>query len=149
MWHRSAQLTLSEDVAAAPVRVRDFYVDLDNMALVHPLVVAVRCVERHDTADGYVQTYRVVDRIALGRLRLRIRYVARVQVPITGDVVAEARQFPGVRLRTVVTFDEIPGGTRVVERIRITAPAPVAGLTVREAENAHREMLANIRRHFT
>lgn len=147
-WRRVADVTLSEDVAAPPARVRDFYVDLDNMAVVHPLVVSVRTVARADTADGYMQTYRVVDRITLGRLRFRILYVAKLQVPASGDVIAEARQFPGVRLRAVVTFGESPVGTRIVERMHICAPRPLAGVTCLQAENAHAEMLANIRRHF-
>lgn len=145
---RRAEFTLSQDVAAPPDRVRDFYIDMDNMRLVHPLVVSVRTVARYDTADGYVQTYRVTDRIRLGRIILRTRYVARLHVPAAGDVIAEARQFPGVRLRSVVAFDEIGGGTRIVEQTRIQAPRPLARVTIREAVHAHTEMLANIRRHF-
>ncbi len=147
-WRRSAEFTLSEEVAAPPDRVRDFYVDLDNMRLVHPLVVSVRTVARDDTATGYVQTYRVVDRIPLGRVTLRTRYAARVHVPSAGDVIAEARQFPGVRLHTVVAFQEIDGGTRVTERMRIAVPRPLAGVTISQAVQAHSEMLSNIRRHF-
>ena len=81
-----------------PDDVRGFYTDLDNIKLVHPLVVSVRTVARSETADGYVQTYRVGDRIPLGPLRLRTSYVARLYVPVTGDVLSEARQFPRVRL---------------------------------------------------
>jgi hypothetical protein len=147
-WLRSVERTPGEDVAAPPARVREFYVDLDNMRLVHPLVVSVRTVARSDTADGYVQTYRVRDRIPLGPVTVRTRYVARLQVPATGDVIAEARQFPWVRLRSVVAFDEIDGDTRIVERMQIQAPRLLAAVTVREAVGAHTEMLANIRRHF-
>jgi len=147
-WRRSAELTLSEEVAAPPDRVRDFYVDLDNMRLVHPLVVAVRTVARTGTAAGYVQTYRVSDRIPLGRRTVRTRYLARLQVPASGEVTAEARQFPSVRLQSVVTFDEIDGGTRIVERMRVSAPRPLAAVTIREAVRAHNEMLSNIARHF-
>ena len=75
-------------------------------------------------------------------------YVARLHVPVTGDVVAEARQFPCVRLDSVVTFEQIDGGTRIVERLRIRAPGALAAVTVREAVNAHREMLSGIRRYF-
>ena len=147
-WIRSAERTLTEDVAAPPDRVREFYVDLDNIRLVHPLVVSVRTIARNDTADGYAQTYRVVDRIPLGRVTVRTRYVARLHVPAAGDVIAEARQFPWVRLRSVVTFDEIDGGTRIVERMRIQAPQLLAALTIREAVQAHTAMLANICRRF-
>ena len=66
------------------------------------------------TADGYVQTYRVQDRIPLGPLQLPISYVARLHVPKAGEVTAEARQFPRVRLRTTVTFEQTGAGTRRV-----------------------------------
>ncbi|MFZ0833544.1 MAG: SRPBCC family protein [Mycobacterium sp.] len=147
-WRRSAEFTLREEVAAPPDRVRDFYVDLDNMRLVHPLVVCVRTVARDDTSTGYVRTYRVVDRIPLGRVTLRTRYLARVHVPFAGDVTAEARQFAGVRVRSVVAFDEIDSGTRIVEQMRIAVPWPLAGVTISQAVQAHSEMLSNIRRYF-
>lgn len=143
-----AERTVTEEVPAPRDVVRGFYVDLDNMKLVHPLVVSVLTTARSDTTDGYTQTYRVQDRIPLGWLTLRTRYVARLCVPAVGDVIAEARQFPWVRLQTVVSFDEIDGSTRVVERIRIQAPRPLAAVTVRQAVNAHVAMLANIRRRF-
>ena len=38
-WIAHAEKTLSEDVPAPPDGVRDFYVDLDNIKLVHPLIV--------------------------------------------------------------------------------------------------------------
>jgi hypothetical protein len=143
-----AEQTLTEEVAAPPDRVRDFYVDLDNIRLVHPLVVSVRSTSRSQTADGYVQTWRVRDRIPLGPFVLRTSYVARIQVPVAGDVTAEARQFPWVRLRSVVAFERIDGGTRVVEHLRIDAPRPLAAVTEREAVKAHTAMLAGIRRRF-
>jgi len=147
-WIRSAERTVSQDVPAAPEQVRDFYVDLNNIRLVHPLVVSVRSVARTDTADGYVQTWHVVDRIPLGPLTLRTKYSARLHVPVEGAALAEARQLPLVRLHTVVTFDAIDGGTRVVETMRIQAPRLLARVTVREAVNAHRAMLSNIALRF-
>jgi hypothetical protein len=147
-WVRAVERTLSEDVPAPPARVREFYVDLDNIRLVHPLVVSVRTIARDDTADGYVQTYRVTDRIPMGLFTLRTRYTARLHVPIDGDVIAETRQSPMVRLNSVVSFDEVDGGTRVVEHIRIHAPRLLATMTIREAVAAHTTMLSNIRRHF-
>ena len=140
-----AEHTVSEEIPAPPDEVRDFYVDLDNIKRVHPLVVAVRATDRRQTADGYVQGYRVQDRIPLGPLRLRISYVARLHVPDVGDVTAEARQFPWIRLRTTVTFEPIDAGTRITEHMRIDAPRALATMTVREAVNAHTVMLAGMR----
>jgi hypothetical protein len=147
-WLACAERTVSDLVPASPDRVRDFYVDLDNIAKVHPLVVSVQSTARTQTGDGYAQTYRVRDRLRLGPVVLGIAYTARLSVPAHGDVLTQARQFPRVRLDGVVSFEETGGGTRVTERIRIEAPRPLAAVTVRQAVAAHAEMLAGIRRHF-
>ncbi|MGA3256177.1 MAG: SRPBCC family protein [Mycobacterium sp.] len=147
-WMAHAERTLSEQVPAPPARVRDFYVDLDNIKLVHPLIVSVQAMPRSETPDGYRQSYRVVDRIPLGPFTIQITYQARLHVPADGDVTTEADQSPGVRLRGTVSFEPVDGGTRVTERIRIAAPRPLASMTTREAVKAHIEMLAGIRRHF-
>lgn len=147
-WIVQRDVALTEQVPAAPERVRDFYVDLDNVKLVHPLVVSVRTLSRADTPDGYLHSYRVQDRIPLGPFTLRTSYLARLHVAVSGQVSTEARQFPGVRLDGTVAFEQVSGGTRVSERIRIRAPRPLATLTVREAVQAHTAMLAGIREHF-
>jgi polyketide cyclase/dehydrase/lipid transport protein len=147
-WIARVERTLVEDVPGRPADVRAFYADLDNIKLVHPLVVSVRTVDRSDTADGYEQTYRVTDRIPLGPLHLRTSYVAHLHVPRTGDISTDARQFPRVRLRGTVSFEPTGSGTRVTERVGIEAPRPLLSMTVRNAVEAHTEMLAGIRRHF-
>jgi hypothetical protein len=147
-WVARAERTVSEEIPAPPNEVRNFYVDLDNIKQVHPLVVAVRATDRRETADGYMQSYRVQDRIPLGPLRLPISYVARLHVPNTGDVTAEARQFPRVRLDTTVTFEPVDGGTRITERMRIRVPRALAAMTIREAVKAHTAMLVGMRRYF-
>jgi Polyketide cyclase / dehydrase and lipid transport len=147
-WVARVARTVSQEIPAPPNEVRDFYVDLDNIKRVHPLVVAVRATDRKQTPTGYVQSYRVQDRIPLGPWHLRISYVARLHVPTTGDVIAEAYQFPRVRLRTTVTFEPIDEGTRITEHMRIEAPRALAAMTVREATKAHTAMLAGMRRCF-
>jgi hypothetical protein len=143
-----ADRSVTEHVPAAPADVRTFYLDLDNIKAVHPLVVSVQTTARSETPQGYVQTYRVRDRIPFGRLTLPISYVATLTVPVTGDVLADSAQFPAVRLHTVISFDPVDGGTQVTERMQITAPRPLAAITVREAVDAHAVMLAGIRQHF-
>ncbi|ORW89987.1 SRPBCC family protein [Mycobacterium szulgai] len=147
-WIAHAERTLSEEVPAPPDAVRDFYVDLDNIKLVHPLIVSVEVLSRTETATGCLQSYRVVDRIPLGPFTIKASYRARIHLRPTGDVRTEADQSPGVRLRGTVTFAPIDSGTRVTEQIRIAAPRPLAAFTVREAVKAHSAMLAGIRRHF-
>jgi hypothetical protein len=148
IWIAHAAETLTEEIPATPREVRDFYVDLDNIKVVHPLVVSVQTLSGSETADGYVQTYRVRDRIPLGPLAIGIRYWARVEVPEHGDVLTEARQFPRVRLRGTVSFEPIGPGTRLTERLQIAAPRLLASTTRREAVKAHVAMLAGIRNHF-
>ncbi len=140
--------TVADDIPAPPREVLEHYVDLTNIALVHPLVVSVRSVARTQTADGYTQTWRVKDRIPLGPFTLPTTYTARLHVPEDGPVTAEARQFPAVQLNSIVSFDPVPDGTRLTERIEIIAPRPLLAITVRQAVAAHKEMLAGIRRHF-
>jgi carbon monoxide dehydrogenase subunit G len=147
-WIAHAETELSEDVPAPPDEVRDFYVDLDNIKLVHPLIVSVETMSRTQTPAGYRHSYRVKDRIPLGPFTLKITYQARLHVPREGDVLTEADQSPGVRLRGRVSFEPSDAGTRVTERIRIAAPRPLAAMTTREGIKAHIEMLAGIRRHF-
>jgi hypothetical protein len=147
-WIAHTEKTLSENVPAPPDQVRDFYVDLDNIKLVHPLIVSVQATSRTETPDGYLQSYRVVDRIPLGPFTIKTSYRARLHVRADGDVLTEADQSPGVRLRGTVSFEPADGGTRVTERIRIAAPRPLAAVTTHEAVKAHIAMLAGIRRHF-
>jgi Polyketide cyclase / dehydrase and lipid transport len=149
-WVAHAERTLSEDVPAPPDQVRDYYVDLDNIKLVHPLIVSVEVTSHTQTPDGHRQSYRVVDRIPLGPFTMQITYEARLDVPTAVDrpVQTEADQSPGVRLRGTVSFEPTDVGTRVTERIRFAAPRPLAAMTTRLAVKAHIEMLAGIRRHF-
>ncbi|MFZ1161469.1 SRPBCC family protein [Mycobacterium sp.] len=148
LWIARATRALSEEIPAPPAQVRDFYVDLDNIKVVHPLVVSVQALSHDRTADGYQQTYRVHDRIPLGPLSLGITYWAKVEVPRHGDVITEAHQFPRVRLNGIVSFEPIESGTRLTERLTIAAPRLLAAMTQREAVNAHIAMLAGIRSHF-
>jgi carbon monoxide dehydrogenase subunit G len=147
-WLTSSDHVITDDVPAPPEDVRAFYCDLTNIARVHPLVVSIESTGRTGTDDSYTQTYRVRDRIPFGPVAMKVAYTASVHVPTRGDVLTEARQFPHVRLYGTVSFDEIDGGTRVTERIRIEAPRLLAALTVREAVQAHAEMLAGIGRCF-
>ncbi len=63
-------------------------------------------------------------------------------------VVADSRQFPRVRLHTVVSFAPTPLGTLLTERMSIEAPRPPAAVTVRQAVAAHQEMLRGIAARF-
>lgn len=121
--------------------VRNFYTDVANLKLVHPLILTVRKVGP--------EHWRVQERNPLGPLSFRVWYSTHVHVEANGDVVGESRLFLGVRLHDIVSFESVDGGTQVIERLRIVAPRPLAAYTHREAVKAHEEkMLGAMRRHF-
>lgn len=128
--------------------VRGHYADLTNLAMVHPLIVSVDLIGDTAGDDGSRRTYRIKDLVPMGLLKLPIVYTAVMVVPASGPVTSQAFQFPRIRLDSEVSFEPVAGGTRLTERIRISAPGPLLGLTVRRAVAAHTEMLAGLRRHF-
>lgn len=147
-WIGQARRTVSGEVPGPPEQVRAFYVDLDNISRVHPLVQWVRSTSRVDLPDGYRQEYQVRDRIPMGPLDLPVTYRARLTVPAAGVVSAQARQFPQVRLDSRVDFAATDTGTRITEELTIAAPRPLLAITVGQAVNAHTTMLAAIGKLF-
>ncbi|ORW06724.1 hypothetical protein AWC16_00850 [Mycolicibacter longobardus] len=139
-WFPSSDWTLTELVPADTATVRNFYTDVANLKLVHPLILTVRKVGP--------EHWRVQERNPLGPLSFRVWYSTHVHVEANGDVVGESRLFLGVRLHDIVSFESVDGGTQVIERLRIVAPRPLAAYTHREAVKAHEEMLGAMRRHF-
>ncbi|MUL67803.1 polyketide cyclase / dehydrase and lipid transport [Mycobacterium sp. CBMA 234] len=148
MWIVRSRFELREEVPATPDAVRAFYTDLNNMKVVHPLVVAVDCLVDRQDADGRRRVYRVRDRIPFGPLTLSVAYRATVLIGPDGVVHTEAYQFPQVRLSGTVTFTPTAGGTSVTETVDVAAPRPIAAFTCDQAEKAHVAMLAAIRRQF-
>ncbi|MEZ0050127.1 hypothetical protein ABIA30_001117 [Mycobacterium sp. MAA66] len=148
MWIVQTRRRLTAEVPAPPALVRDFYTDLHNMTLVHPLVVSVDRVHRRSDAAGDFSDYLVRDRIPIGPLNLSVTYRASILVDPKGFVYTEARQFPQVKLSGAVTFDPSATGTTITENIDISAPRPLAAFTVGQAVKAHTAMLAAIGCHF-
>jgi hypothetical protein len=148
IWIGQARRSVSGEVPAPPEQVRAFYVDLDHISQVHPLVQWVRSTSRVDLADGYRQDYQVRDRIPMGPFALPITYRARLVVPTAGPITAQARQFPQVKLDSQVDFAPSEVGTRIIEELTIAAPRPLLAITVGQAVAAHTTMLAAIGKLF-
>lgn len=89
-----AERILSEDIPAPPDDVRAFYIDLDNIKTVHPLVVSVHRTGRTELVDGYCQSYRVKDRIPFGPLTLPTSYTAHLRVASVGPVITRHASSP-------------------------------------------------------
>jgi hypothetical protein len=124
--------------------VRDRLCDLRNLPGLHPLVVAV---DPGPIIDGR-REYRITDRIPVRGIRLVSRYRVVIGPTTDGGVVAEARSFPGVRVDTTYRLLPVDGGTEVIETLRIRAPRGLHRWVWRQAWEAHRTMLDNLRRQF-
>lgn len=148
LWTVTVERMITEAIPAAPEEVRAFYVDLDNITVFHPLVVSIQKLSCQKDFGSERTTYRVRDRIPVGRMSLPTSYWACVELTSRGEVRTEARQCPNVRLQGVVSFEAAERVTRLTERLRIIAPRPVAAFTQRAAVDAHIEMLRGIRDHF-
>ena len=144
----TVERTVTDHIPAPPAQVRAYYVDLKNLAAVHPLIVSVNLISDSVTDGVGEATYRIKDRVPVGFLTVPTTYTATIWVPVDGPVRSRAVQFPGIRLQSQVFFEPVADGTRLTESIQISAPRPLLGLTVRGAVTAHTEMLAGIRRHF-
>ncbi len=148
IWIGQARRRVGAEVPAPPEQVRAFYVDLDNISQVHPLVQWVRSTSRVDLADGYRQDYQVRDRIPLGPLALPITYRAPAHRSRRGSGDRAGPQFPQVRLDSRVDFAATGTGTRITEELTIAAPRPLLAITVKQAVAAHATMLAAIAKLF-
>lgn len=142
-----ADRILSEGVPADPDEVRDFCIDLSNVPAVwHG--GSISAVSRRAVAGGDADSYLVRDGLGLGFLTVPVFYTVRLRVPVAGAVSAEANPVPWVRLESVVAFEPLDSGTRLLEYLRISAPRPLLSLVVGRTVATHTELMAGVRRHF-
>lgn len=139
------------EIAAPRARLHAFLCDLHNLRALHPLIVSIEDLPR-DAARPGARRHRILDRVALGPLRLPARYVAEIE-PVADDTLrAEAWQWPGVHLETTyrlhVHVDEGGDATRLVEHVRVEAPRWLLRFVTRQASEAHRETLSRMQAHF-
>jgi hypothetical protein len=139
---RTGRLTTTVPANAAVVRER--LGDLRNLPGLHPLVVAVE----YGPVIGGRQQYTITDRIALGGLRVTSRYTVVIGPTPDGQLVAQARSFPRVLVDTTYRFVPVDGGTEVIETLCTRAPLGLRDWVWRQAFQAHRTMLDNLREEF-
>lgn len=113
---------------------------------IHPMIVAVRKLDPRATAKGPVQRrYAITDRIRLGPLTTRFTYLATIYQAGSEELVSDAYQFPRVHLRNRTRCEASGAGTLVHEHVTVEAPRLLLGFVARQAEAAHRAMLANLK----
>lgn len=133
-------------IGAAPDVVLAHLASFEHHDVIHPMIVAVRELKPEATPEGRTRRrYSITDRMRLGPFRLRFTYLAIMQVGDDGDLVSDAFQFPRVHLHNVTSCRPEGAGTWMRERVMVEAPRPLLRFVVRQARNAHCEMLANLK----
>jgi hypothetical protein len=141
--------TFEQDIfiAASPEVVREELAHLmTNVAELHPLVVWARLVRTETAPDGSkIAYYQVRDRMKLGPFTIAFTYKVDMNVTPTGQLRSNTYQSPGIHLYNQTSFESENAGTRVRERIAITAPGWLMKTTYNGAAVSHREMFARLK----
>jgi len=144
-----ARTAFSQDIliAAPPQKVRSFFARMENLPLIHPLILNVQYVKTTRTEDQVpIQHYRVRDRMRLGPLLLTFTYRVQMLENAEGDLVFETFQSPRIYLFNTTRFLPHPSGTRVTEQVDIDAPRLLLQVVRDQGKQAHWQMLANMKR---
>jgi len=138
--------TLEVEVRAPRARLHALLCNLESLRPLHPLIESVEAIEPLPELPR-ARRWRVTDRVPVGPVRVRTTYVAAIEPVSDGEIRGHAWQPPGVRLTTVYTLTEAPGGTRtrLQERCRVEAPFGLAGFVLRRARHAHAAMLERLK----
>jgi hypothetical protein len=125
-------------------RLHAFLCDLHNYVPLHPLIESIEQIPPTPEMPN-ARRYRVVDRIPFGPIRLRIVYIAALDVVSDREVHGYAWQSPGVRLHTVYALAEVASGTLLVERVTVECPRILRRVVVSRARESHEETLAKMK----
>ena len=112
-------------------------------AALHPFIVNV---EKLPTADGSLRSYRITDRLRLGPIPFRVRYLTDVLEVDAARVVTVARQRP----RTIVKnetelVDGADGTVHAHTTVTMTAPLLLFGYAFRQLRIAHEGLAVRLR----
>ena len=144
-----AHTTFDQDILiAAPYgTVQEYLAKLmTNITEMHPFVVWTRHLETITAPDGAkIDYYLVHDRMKLGPFPVAFTYKVDMSVTTTGQLVSNAYQSPGIHLYNQTWCESENSGTRVRERIEITAPGWLMKTTYQGAVTAHKEMFAQLK----
>ena len=132
------RFTVIVDVPVAPDVALDFLADLPRHRGIHPFLVSAQVV----SAGPAWREWQVLERPTVGPFHYSVRFRARLARPRPGELVAQVRVRPGVRLDTDTVATATTCGARLVETTTVTAPWPLLGYVARQAERAHARTFA-------
>ncbi|HBX70064.1 MAG TPA: hypothetical protein DEH25_11985 [Chloroflexi bacterium] len=129
-------------IDADPVDVRNFLADLSHHDQIHPLIVQV---EELTPPEVDFRRYQITDRVPVGPFTMKAVYEADIRISPAGDVISEARQSPGIRLQNVTQCIPSNGGTRLVEKVTVSAPRLLLGFVTQQAQESHEGMFSRLK----
>ncbi len=140
-----ADFELSVEIAAPLATVHRLLGDLHRVAALHPLIESIETLPATPERPN-AHRYRVLDRVAFGPLRFPARYEASLEATTPRQVVGQAWQPPGIRLRTQYDLLDRGETTLLREQCSVKAPFGLRRFVVQQARAAHRETLKNLKK---
>ena len=132
------------EIFTPPAQLHAFLCDLHNYVPLHPFIESIEEIPSLPEMPG-ARRYRVVDKIPVGPFKMRTVYTAALEPVSELEVRGHAWQSPGIRLITSYSLEEIMSGTRLVERVKVSAPRLLRGYVIRQARKSHEETLTKMK----
>ncbi|GCF09803.1 SRPBCC family protein [Dictyobacter arantiisoli] len=143
-----SQTAFEQDIFihAAPEKVHAFLSALDNHTQIHPLIVAIRHTQTSAASDGTpINHYVIRDRMKQGPFMMTFSYRVEMSITPQGMIVYDAHQFPAIYLHNTTMCVPEDNGTRLKERVEITAPRLMVNTVYSQALASHQEMFAKLK----
>ena len=96
--------------------------------------------------DGVkIDHYLISDRMKLGPFTTQFTYRVEMSNRPTGEIISDAYQKPGIHLHNTTLCLSEGNGTRVRERVEISAPGLLIQTVHKEGLAAHQQMFATLK----
>ncbi|HEX4203692.1 MAG TPA: SRPBCC family protein [Ktedonobacteraceae bacterium] len=143
-----SQASFEQDICidAAPEKVSAFLSTLDNHTQIHPLIIGIQHTQTSTAPDGTaINHYTVRDRMKQGPFLMTFSYRVEMSINVQGVIVYDAHQFPRIYLHNTMQCLPEGSGTRLKERVEITAPGLLMKTVYTQALSSHKEMFEKLK----
>ena len=143
------QTSFEQDIfiSTSPEKVKNFLTTLSNHRQIHPLIVNIQHTATTTATDGSeVNHYKIRDRMKQGPLMFSFTYDVEMSINAQGEIVFDAHQSPGIHLHNITRCHPEGAGTRVIERVEITAPSLLIKTVYKQGLASHQEMFVNLKK---
>ncbi|GHO65246.1 hypothetical protein KSC_041380 [Ktedonobacter sp. SOSP1-52] len=133
-------------IEVPPEKVKSFLSTLSNHTQIHPLIVNIAYEKTTKAADGSrIDHYKIRDRMKQGPFMTTFTYSVEMSINARGEIVYDAHQSPGIYLHNVTICLPEGNGTRIQERVEITAPSLLIKTVYKQGLASHKEMFAKLK----